>query len=78
MICFGTATLQRCNSECRAELAPAMPSASSLDEVNAAAARAERSSLQLCRAPAASTKSTLQQREQRFGQALDVKRLAGV
>ena len=31
MIYFGTATLQRCNSECRAELAPAMPSASSLD-----------------------------------------------
>ena len=41
MIYFGTATLQRCNSECRAELAPAMPSASSLDEVNTATARAE-------------------------------------
>ena len=30
------ATAQRCNSECRAELAPAMPSASSVDNVNAA------------------------------------------
>ena len=38
MIYFGTATLQHCSSECRAELAPAMPSASSLDEVNAATA----------------------------------------
>ena len=36
------ATLQRCNSESRAELVPAMPSAGSLDEVNAATARAER------------------------------------
>ena len=31
---FGTATLQRCNSECRMKLAPVMPSASSLDNVN--------------------------------------------
>jgi hypothetical protein len=33
-IYFGTATLQRCNSESRTELAPVMPSASSLDNVN--------------------------------------------
>ena len=35
---FGTAALQRCNSECRVMLASTMPSASSLDEVNAATA----------------------------------------
>ena len=35
---------QRCNSECRAELAQALPSTRSLDEVNAAKASAERSS----------------------------------
>ena len=34
---FGTAALQRCNSECRVMLASTMPSASSLDEVNTAA-----------------------------------------
>ena len=57
---FLTAALQRCNSEGRAELARAMPSACSLDEVNAATARAEPSLLGLCRAPVVSTKSTLQ------------------
>jgi len=33
-IYLGTATLQRCNSKSRTELAPVMPSASSLDNVN--------------------------------------------
>ena len=33
-IYLGTATLQRCNSKSRMELAPVMPSTSSLDKVN--------------------------------------------
>jgi len=54
---FRTATPQRRNSESRAKLAWALPSANGVDEVNAATARAEPSSLGLCRAPTGSTKS---------------------